>query len=60
LDVLAKEPPEKNNPLLGLDNITITPHIAWATREARERLVEETRLNLEAFIAGTPRNVVCG
>lgn len=56
LDVLAKEPPAKDNPLLGAQNIAITPHIAWASVEARGRLVDEMVLNLEAFIDGGKRN----
>jgi len=58
LDVLAKEPPTENHPLFGLDNCLITPHIAWASREARERLMEITVENVQAFLAGTPQNVV--
>ena len=58
LDVLCKEPPEKDNPLLQLDNITLTPHIAWATRESRERLIKESFLNLKAFSEGESRNIV--
>lgn len=58
LDVLSSEPPAANNPLLSAENVTITPHIAWATKEARERLVEEVAKNLSAFQSGEPRNVV--
>lgn len=58
LDVLSKEPPPENHPLSGLENCLITPHIAWASREARERLMEITVENVQAFLAGTPQNVV--
>lgn len=47
LDVMVNEPPMENNPLLGLDNCFITPHIAWATYEARTRLMNQTVMNLE-------------
>jgi glycerate dehydrogenase len=58
LDVLAVEPPPATNPLLAARNCVITPHVAWATREARRRLIACTAENLRAFVAGTPRNVV--
>lgn len=58
LDVLAVEPPPASNPLLAARNCIITPHVAWATREARRRLIEITADNVRAFVAGTPRNVV--
>ncbi len=58
LDVLSKEPPVENHPLMGLDNCLITPHIAWASLEARERLMEITVENVRAFLAGVPQNVV--
>ncbi|NUO00820.1 MAG: D-2-hydroxyacid dehydrogenase [Saprospiraceae bacterium] len=58
LDVLSKEPPLEEHPLSGLENCLITPHIAWASREARERLMEITVENVQAFLAGTPQNVV--
>lgn len=58
LDVLSVEPPPASNPLLTAKNCIITPHVAWATRNARRRLLEITAGNLRAFAAGTPRNVV--
>ncbi len=58
LDVLTMEPPPASNPLLTARNCVITPHIAWATRNARRRLIEVTAANVQAFAAGQPRNVV--
>ncbi len=58
LDVLSVEPPAANNPLLTAKNCIITPHIAWATRAARARLMDTAAANLRAFLAGTPQNVV--
>lgn len=58
LDVLATEPPLSDNPLLSAKNCIITPHISWATREARSRLMETAVDNLSKFIKGTPANVV--
>lgn len=58
LDVLSAEPPDEQNPLLNAKNCHITPHIAWATRSARERLLNESVENVAAFLAGKPRNVV--
>jgi glycerate dehydrogenase len=59
IDVLIQEPP-LDNPLLSADipNLIVTPHIAWASREARQRLVNEVATNIEAFLQGLPRNVV--
>jgi len=58
LDVLAVEPPEERNPLLKARNCHVTPHIAWATRAARERLLNVAVDNVAAFLAGRPQNVV--
>jgi len=58
LDVLAVEPPSADSPLLQAPNCFITPHIAWATRSARERLLSTVVANLKAFVAGKPKNVV--
>lgn len=58
LDVLRVEPPEKINPLLTAKNCYITPHIAWAGFETRERLLGILEDNLKAFIEGNPQNVV--
>jgi len=58
LDVLSTEPPKAENPLLAAKNCYITPHIAWATKEARQRLMQIAAQNLKAFINGTPQNIV--
>jgi len=58
LDVLSVEPPPPDNPLLKAPNCYITPHIAWATKQARQRLLEAVVANLEAYLAGRPQNVV--
>lgn len=60
LDVLAAEPPPATNPLLRARNCVITPHVAWATRSARRRLIEATAANVRAFAAGRPQHVVNG
>jgi glycerate dehydrogenase len=62
LDVLAKEPPDDDNPLLSNDvpNLILTPHTAWASREARQRLLDEIAANILAFRAGESRNSVIG
>ncbi len=57
-DVLTSEPPTHGNVLLDAKNVIITPHCAWSTREARQKLVDETAENIQAFFAGQPRNVV--
>jgi glycerate dehydrogenase len=58
LDVLSVEPPAESNPLLSARNCLITPHIAWATREARSRLMALAVENVSAYVAGSPRNVI--
>jgi glycerate dehydrogenase len=58
LDVLSIEPPSPDNPLFKAPNCIITPHIAWATREARQRLMGTTVSNLESFVAGKTVNQV--
>jgi len=58
VDVLSVEPPPASNPLLTAKNCVITPHVAWATRDARRRLIDVTAANLAAFAVGQPQNVV--
>jgi glycerate dehydrogenase len=58
VDVVAREPIRTDNPLLTARNCLITPHIAWATREARRRLLDATVANVAQFLAGRPTNVV--
>ena len=58
LDVLSVEPPPVSNPLLTAKNCLITPHIAWASRAARQRLIEATSENVRGFVDGSPQNVV--
>lgn len=60
VDVLTEEPPRHGNPLLepGIPNLIVTPHIAWAGTRARQNLIDELARNIQAFLAGTPRNVV--
>lgn len=58
LDVLSVEPPPADHPLLGIDHCVITPHIAWATRSARGRLLQTVVDNVAAYLAGEPQNVV--
>ena len=58
LDVLSVEPPSASNPLLQAKNCLITPHIAWATRAARRRLLDVAAANAAAFLAGRPQHVV--
>ena len=58
LDVVSTEPIREDNPLLKAKNCLITPHIAWASRESRQRLMNMAVENLEAFLAGKPIHVV--
>lgn len=58
LDVLTVEPPTRNHPLLQAPNCLITPHIAWATRQARERLIAISAANVAALLAGHPQHRV--
>ena len=57
-DVLSVEPPSADNPLFSCPNAFITPHIAWASHEARARLIHIAAQNLRAFISGQPQNTV--
>ena len=57
-DVLSSEPPKPDNPLLHAPNVYITPHIAWATFEARERLMDIAVENLRSYLSGKPINIV--
>jgi glycerate dehydrogenase len=58
LDVLSSEPPAADNPLLSAKNCVITPHIAWASFEARKRLLDIAATNLKAFVNKKPVNQV--
>ncbi len=60
IDVLCREPPTGPEPLIDVDlpNLIVTPHIAWAAREARQRAINQMAENVEAFIRGNPRNRV--
>ena len=61
LDVISIEPMKADNPLLEIQDsgrLIVTPHIAWATGEARQRVADETYLNIEAFLKGEKRNLV--
>ena len=61
LDVLNPEPMAKDSPLLKIQDsgkLFVTPHMAWASTEARRRCLEEVKKNIQAFMAGTPRNIV--
>lgn len=58
LDVLSVEPARADNPLMQQKNCLITPHIAWAPKESRQRLMDVAVANLQAFLAGAPQNVV--
>ncbi len=58
LDVLSEEPPDETNPLLSAKNCIITPHIAWATKAARQRLMNIAVRNLKSYLNGKPVNVI--
>ena len=58
VDVVSQEPIRPDNPLLAAPKCLITPHIAWATTEARSRLMDTVVANVAAFLAGKPINVV--
>ena len=62
LDVISEEPPASNHPMIvasrELENLFITPHVAWSAREARERLLNEVAENIAAFLNGKARNLV--
>lgn len=60
LDVVSTEPIRPDNPLLGAKNCLITPHISWAPRESRQRIMDASVENLRAFLTGKPVNVVNG
>ena len=57
-DVMSKEPPRADNPLLSQARAYLTPHIAWATFEARQRLMKIAVENVKAFVEGHPQNVI--
>ena len=56
--MLEKEPPQADDPLLNAPNTVITPHVAWAPKQTRERLVGIAMENLRAWMDGHPQNVV--
>jgi glycerate dehydrogenase len=58
VDVVSREPIRADNPLLTAPNCLITPHMAWTTREARQRLRDATVANIRNFLAGRPTNLV--
>lgn len=58
VDVVSEEPMKQNNPLLSAPNCIITPHIAWAPKESRQRLLDCVVENIRAYLNGTPQNVV--
>jgi glycerate dehydrogenase len=58
VDVVSKEPIDPNNPLLSAPNCIITPHMAWAPIEARQRILDCTVRSIEGYLAGKPVNTV--
>ena len=60
LDVVSEEPIRSGNPLLKAKNCIITPHISWASRESRQRIMDCTVKNVKAYLDGEPVNVVNG
>ena len=58
LDVLSQEPPPDHHPLIGLDNCYITPHQAWGSHQARQRLMDILIANVSSFLNGSPQNIV--
>ena len=59
VDVLTEEPPLESNPLLGsVKNLILSPHSAWSTKEARQRLVDITAKNIKAYLKGEKLNLV--
>jgi len=57
-DTVSKEPIEESNPLLRAKNVILTPHISWAAKETRERLIAITADNIKAYLDGKPINKV--
>ena len=59
--MLSQEPPSTDHPLLASDipNLILTPHIAWGSRESRQRLVNDIAANIRAFLDGEKRNRIC-
>ena len=60
LDVVSTEPIQADNPLLSAKNCIITPHISWAPKESRQRIMDCSVSNVKAFLKGSPINVVNG
>ena len=58
VDVVSNEPIAFDNPLLTAPNCIITPHISWATKEARQRIMDETEKNITAYLRGEPINLI--
>jgi glycerate dehydrogenase len=61
VDCITTEPPAEGNVLIdtGIPNLVLTPHIAWASRESRQRLLDQVAANIKAYLAGNPQNLVC-